>query len=437
MTESERRLPLEGVRVLAQAIVWAGPFATMILADLGAEVIEVESIQHLNPTRTNYRHLPPALLAGRIGTNYVGRDGSEGFWDRQSYFNYGKRGCKSVTLNLRSERGRELFYELVREADVFIENNAANVAEHLHVDYPTLSSINPRLIMVRFPGFGTVGPYRHYKGYGTIMEAVAGHTAIRGYEDSDPSMTPNSLHGDPNAGANVAFAVQAALYARERTGQGQEIDLSQAEAVLGHLAYAFMDYSMNRRVQGHWGNRHPSMAPYDVYRCAGDDRWVAITVPSDEVFAALCQAMGCPELSSDPRYATVVERYEHRGELDAVISAWTRERDAREVMETLQVAGVPAAELTHQEELTEHPQLLERKYFQRITHPAAGTHQYPGPMGKFARNSLVPVRGPAPTLGQHNRDVLCGILGLSDEEYRALKEEQVIGTSYLESAAAS
>lgn len=434
MSENGRRLPLEGVRILAQAIVWAGPFATLILADLGAEVIEVESIQHLNPTRTNYRHLPPALLEGRIGTNYVGRDGSEGFWDRQSYFNYGKRGCKSVTLNLRSERGRELFYELVRQSDVFIENNAANVAEHLHIDYPTLSGINPQLIMVRFPGFGTVGPYRHYKGYGTIMEAVAGHTSIRGYEDSDPSMTPNSLHGDPNAGANVAFAVQAALYARERTGRGQEIDLSQAEAVLGHLAYAFMDYSMNRRVQGHWGNRHPSMAPYGVYRCAGDDRWVAIAVPNDEVFARLCTAMGRPELPDDPRYAAVVERYDHRGDLDAAISAWTAGRDARELMVQLQQAGVPAAELTHQEELTENPQLAGRGFFQQITHPAAGTHRYPGPMGKFERQPLVPVRGPAPTLGQHNREVLCGVLGLSDAEFRTLEEEQVIGTAYLETA---
>lgn len=434
MSESNRRLPLEGVRILAQAIVWAGPFATLILSDLGAEVIEVESIQHLNPTRTNYRHLPPTLLAGRIGTNYVDRDGSEGFWDRQSYFNYGKRGCKSVTLNLRSERGRELFYELVRESDVFIENNAANVAEHLHVDYATLSTINSRLIMVRFPGFGTVGPYRHFKGYGTIMEAVAGHTSIRGYEDSDPSMTPNSLHGDPNAGANVAFAVQAALYARERTGRGQEVDLSQAEAVLGHLAYAFMDYAMNGRVQGQWGNRHPSMAPYGVYQCAGDDRWVAITVGSDEAFAALCRVMDCSEVADDPRYATVLARYKHRGVLDAAISAWTCERDARAIMETLQGAGVPAAELTHQEELTDHPQLVERQFFQRITHPAAGAHSYPGPMGKFARDALAPVRGPAPTLGQHNREVLCGILRLSDAEYRALEEEQVIGTAYLETA---
>ncbi len=433
----ERRLPLEGIRILAQGIVWAGPFATVLLSDLGAEVIEVESIQHLNPTRTNFRHIPPSLMEGRIGATYLGRDPSEGFWNRQSYFNFGKRGCKSVTLDLTSERGRELFHELIRHADVFIENNAANVAGHLHIDYPTLSNINPRLIMVRFPGFGTVGPYRHFKGYGTIMEGVAGHTLLRGYEDANPSVTPASLHGDPNAGANVVFAVQAALYARERTGKGQEVDLSQSEAVLGHLAYAFMDYSANQRVQGHWGNRHPSMAPYGIYRCVGDDRWVALAVPTDTAFEALCAAMGRTDLAHDERYATVVSRYRNRADLDALISDWTSPLDAHELMLELQAIGVPAAELMHQEEMTEDPHLVARDFFQSITHPEAGTHRYPGPMGKFTRNSLTPVRGPAPTLGQHNEEVLCGILGLSAAEYQQLVDEQVIGTVYLEDATAS
>jgi crotonobetainyl-CoA:carnitine CoA-transferase CaiB-like acyl-CoA transferase len=269
------------------------------------------------------------------------------------------------------------------------------------------------------------------------MEGVAGHTLLRGYEDSDPSITPNSLHGDPNAGANAAIAVQMALYARERTGKGQEVDLSQSEAVLGHLAYAFMDYSMNRRVQGHWGNRHPSMAPYGVYRCAGDDRWIALAVPSDAVFAALCDAMGRTELAQDERYATVVARYERRGELDAIISGWTAGLDVHELMLRLQALRVPATELMHQVELTEDPHLTTREFFQSITHPAAGTHLYPGPMGKFEHTPLAPPRSPAPMLGQHNEEVLRGILGLNEGEYAQLIEEEVIGSAYLESARAS
>ena len=308
-----RRLPLEGVRVLAQAIVWAGPFATVLLSDLGAEVIEVESIQHLNPTRTNSRHVSPVMLAGTTGTYYLDRDGSEGFWNRQAWYNYGKRGCKSITLDLRRERGRELFYELVKHSDAFIENGAADVVDNLAINWETLSAINPELVMVRFPGFGISGPYAHYKGYGNIMEAVVGHTMLRGYADADPSLTPASLHGDPNAGATVAFALQAALWARKRTGRGQLIEISQAEAVMQHLSYAFMDYSMNGRAHGHAGNTHPSIAPYGIFACAPSpspagpedaaDRWIAIATPSDEAFAALCGEMGrrsWPRTSATP-----------------------------------------------------------------------------------------------------------------------------------------
>ncbi len=441
---SERRLPLEGVRVLSQAIVWAGPYATLILADLGAEVTEVESIQPLNPTRTVQRHLDPTLLAGTTGSYYVDRDGSEGFWNRQAWFNYGKRACKSVTLDLTRERGRELFYDLVRESDAFIENNAADVVGNLAIDWPTLSEINPRLIMVRFPGFGISGPYAHYKGYGNIMEAVIGHTSLRGYEDADPSLTPSSLHGDPNAGSHVAFALQAALWARRRTGTGQLIELAQAEAVGQHLSYAFMDYSMNRRVHGHAGNRHPSMAPYGIVPCAptrspglpeeADNRWIAIAVPSDAVFAALCEEMSRPELAADERYADVVSRHHHRDAIEAELTAWTAEHDAAALMARLQKAGVPATALLHHEEMTEDPQLAERGFFQRITHPEAGTHLYPGTMAQLSRTPLAPARGPAPCLGEHNEELLCGLLGVSDAEYQRLLDDEIVGTVYTEDA---
>ena len=439
-----RRLPLEGVRVLAQAIVWAGPFATVLLSDLGAEVIEVESIQHLNPTRTNSRHVSPVMLAGTTGTYYLDRDGSEGFWNRQAWYNYGKRGCKSITLDLRRERGRELFYELVKHSDAFIENGAADVVDNLAIGWETLSAINPELVMVRFPGFGISGPYAHYKGYGNIMEAVVGHTMLRGYADADPSLTPASLHGDPNAGATVAFALQAALWARKRTGRGQLIEISQAEAVMQHLSYAFMDYSMNGRAHGHAGNTHPSIAPYGIFACApspspaGDedaaDRWIAIATPSDEAFAALCGEMGRPELAADERYADIVSRHRNRAELEAEIRAWTAGHEAQPLMQQLQRAGVPAVALLHQPEMTGDPQLVERGFFQEITHPAAGTHDYPGPMAQFSRTPLTPVRGPAPLLGQHNEELLRGLIGLSEAEYEQLVEDRIVGTAYLEDA---
>jgi len=426
-------LPLEGVRVLSQGIVWAGPFGTMILADLGAEVIEIESIQHLNPTRTSFRHLPDALMAGQTGANYLNRDNSEGFWNRQSFYNMAKRGHKSITVDLTRDEGRQLFYELVKQSDIFVENNAADVVEDLRIDYEQLSSVNPQLIMMRFPGFGITGPYKYFKGYGATMEAVVGHTILRGYRDADPSMTPAIYHGDPNAGAHVAFAVQAAMYARERTGKGQLIDMSQAEAVIHHTAYALMDYQMNGRVQEHWGNRHPSMAPYGVFPCQGADRWVALAVPSDELFVTLCEVMGQPELAEDARFALHPDRYQNQDDLETIISTWTRTQDDRELMLRLQQAGVPAAMVAHQAEMMADPHLTARGYFVELTHPESGTHRYPNAMARFRNMPLTPTR-PAPTLGQHNEEIMKGLLGKSDAEYQQLLDAQLIGTVYLETA---
>jgi crotonobetainyl-CoA:carnitine CoA-transferase CaiB-like acyl-CoA transferase len=437
-------LPLEGVRVLSQGIVWAGPFATMILADLGADVIEVESIQHLIPTRANLRHMPESLMQGPRGAIYFNRDGGEGFWNRQSYFNHGKRGHRSVTLDITREEGLHLFHDLVRVSDVFLENNAAGVVEKWGIDYPRLAAINPRLIMVRFPGYGIEGPYRHFKGYGVNVEGVVGHTAIRGYRDSTPANTPTVFHADPNAGAHVAFAITAALWSREETGRGQLIEMSQAEAVIHHLAHAFMDYAMNERVQGHWGNRHPSMAPYGVFPCAprpggaehdgvDGDEWLALAVPSDEAFVALCREMGRPDLAADPRFADVVSRYRNQDVLDPLIADWTRDHEARDLMMRLQGAGVPAAALLHPGEMDGNAHLEQAGFWETVTHPATGTHRYPGPLARFGVSPLH-IRGPAPCLGEHNGPVLKDLLGVDDGSYERLLESRVIGDTYLESA---
>lgn len=427
-----RPLPLTGVRVLSQAIVWAGPFGSLILADLGADVIEVESIQHLNPTRAQLRHFPPAMLQGPTGAIYANRDGSEGFWNRSSNFNYSKRGHRSVTVDLNRDEGRELFFGLVREADIFIENNAADVMDSLGIGWEVLSAINPRLIMMRFPGFGLDGPYAHFKGFGAQMEAVVGHTMLRGYSDSDPSETPPIYHGDPNAGAHVAFAVQAALFARARTGRGQLIEMSQAEAVIHHTSYALMDYAMNQRITDHWGNRHPWMAPYGLYPCAGDGRWLALAIGTDAAFAALCAQMGRADLATDARFTDAASRYRHQDALNAEIAAWTAGRQVRPLMEALQAAGVPAAEVCRQEEMIQHPHLREREFFITLDHPDVGVKPYPGPMARFEQLPLVPVRGRAPRLGEHNREVLRDLAGVDDARYQQLVDAAIVGDAYIE-----
>jgi crotonobetainyl-CoA:carnitine CoA-transferase CaiB-like acyl-CoA transferase len=433
-TDGERSLPLEGVRILSQGIVWAGPFGTMILADLGADVIEVESIQHLNPTRTAIRHLPDAFMQGPTGAGYLNRDNSEGFWNRSATFNFAKRGHRSITLDLLRPDGLELFYALAREADVFLENNAADVVEDLKIDYPQLSAVNPKLIMVRFPGFGITGPYRHFKGYGATMEAIVGHTMLRGYRDSDPSATPPIYHGDPTAGSTVAFAIQAALYARERTGEGQLIDLSQGEAIVHHLSYALMDAFMNDRVQEHWGNRHPWMAPYGVFQCQGEDHWLALAVDTDEAFVALCAEMGRPDLATDARYADSVSRHHNQDDLEPVIGAWTSQYTQRELMERLQAVGVMATMVARQPEMYDDPHLQERGFFVELDHPDVGRKRYPGPMGHFEVNPLLPLRGRAPRLGEHNREVLQSLAGVDDAAYQRLLDEHIIGEIYNEDA---
>ena len=434
-------LPLEGVRVLAQAIVWAGPFGSMILADLGAEVIEIESVQHLSPTRAFYRHISPRQREGTTGAGLVNRDTSEGFWNRYTFFNYAKRAHKSITLDLHSERGHELFLELVRHSDAFVENNAEGVAGHLGIDWPTLSEVNPQLIMIRFPGFGLSGPYRDFKGFGAAMEAIAGHTLIRGYRDSDPSQTPPTYHADPNAGAHMAFALQAALYQRERSGEGRLVEMSQSEVVMHHVSHAWMDHQMNGRLQPHWGNQHPSMAPYGVFPAAEEPGvehdlppHVALAVPDDRAWAALCEAMGEPELASDERYADVIARYRNQEELEPRIAAWTRQRTGWELMLLLQAAGVPATMVNRQTLMHGDPHLQARGFFEPIAHPEAGTHLYPGPLARFSEQPLSPVRGPAPTLGQHNHELLCDLIGVSEAEYQRLEADGIIGTVYAEDA---
>jgi len=430
--DTARRLPLSGVRILAQAIVWAGPFGSMILADLGADVIEIESIQHMSMTRGQMRHIPPSMLDGPNGAALYNRDPSEGFWNRGATFNFAKRGHRSVTIDLTRDEGRELFDGLIREADVFMENNAADVVGNLHIGWPHLSSLNPRLIMIRFPGFGIDGPYRDFKGFGATMEAIVGHSYLRGYRDSDPSATPAIYHGDPNAGSTAAFAIQAALFARERTGKGQLIDLSQAEAVIHHTSYSLMDYLVNGRVHEPWGNRHPWMAPYGIFPCRGQNRWLALAIHTDEAFAALCREMGQPQLASDARFATASIRYANQDALEELVAGWTREHEDRELMQRLQAAGVIAAMVYPQPEMFGDPHLQARGFFMELEHPEVPRRRYPAPMAHFEELPLLPVRGPAPTLGQHNREVLQGILGLTDQQYQTVLDTGLAGTAYLD-----
>lgn len=427
------KLPLEGIRIIDMGIIWAGPFSTIMLADMGAEVILVESLQHFNQTRGNAPYPPEAAMRSEtVGSSYVNHGfGPERPYNCYATFNYGERNKLSATLDLTRPKGREILLRLVKISDVFMENNAYGTMPKLGVTYEVLRAARPDIIMLAFPGYGNTGPYRHFKGLGANVEALVGHTWLRGYPDSDPSTTYSVYHADPAAGATAAFAVLAAIHHRRKTGQGQYIDMSQAENVIHHLSQAVMDYSMNGRGQGTLGNRDPSMVQ-GCYRCAGEDKWLVLSLEDDEEFVALGHLMGKPGLAQDPRFADAVSRYHNHDALDTIISAWTADKDHYELFHLLQRAGIPAGPVVDFGEVLHEPHLRARNFFLRTTHPDAGTHDYAGHLFRLSEGQ--PPNKPAPTLGQHNDYVYRELLGMAEEEYQQLRAEDYTGEVPLQEA---
>ncbi len=399
--------PLQGLRVIDVCAYLAGPYAVTMLARLGAEVIKIESIQRLDYLR---------LTGG-----YPQADGYE--WSPA--FNAANVNKYGITLNLNSERGRGIFKRLVEVSDVVAENFSPRVMENWGLSYGLLKEINPRLVMLSMPGFGATGPWRDYVAFGPNVEMLAGIPTITGYRDGPPLM--NGYTADPFASLMGATSVMVALQYRERTGRGQHIDLSQVEAVTTFMGSAIMDYGMNGRLQPRRGNRHPCAAPQGVYRCAGEDEWVAIAVSSEEEWAGLCGAVGSPPWTSDPLFSESRGRYENHDALDRLVEDWTSRRDKFEATRILQQAGVAAAPVLSCAEILEDPHMKHREFFQSVEHPKTGTCIYQGFPVRFSETP-VRIRMPAPTLGQHNHYVLTRLLGMTREEINRLVEEGVIGT---------
>jgi crotonobetainyl-CoA:carnitine CoA-transferase CaiB-like acyl-CoA transferase len=423
----EHRLPLEGLRVIDMTVVWAGPFATAMLGDMGAEVIRVESLQHTDDsTRGN-------PLVRRASENMSGQfpndEPGERPWERSSNFNTTGRNKKSVTMDIARPEGREAFLRLVAKSDAFVENNAPGFLDRYKITYDDLSQVNPGLVMVSMPGFGLTGPYRDYRAFGPNMEAIVGHTMLRGYADNAATEASSSFLADAGGGAGAFFATLAGIRHKRRTGKGQFIEISQAENVGHFLSQAMMDYSMNGRVQGTLGNRHPSRAPQGVYRCAGDDAWVAVSVADDGHFVSLCRVMERLELATLPQFATAAARMENHDDLDAIISAWTQDKAHIEVFHALQAAGVAAGPVLTVAEVFEDPQLRNRGMWQDVDRPYSGKHTYLRPIFRISDEPLM-IRSGAPTLGEDNEYVYKELLGYSDSEYERMVELHHIGDVY-------
>ena len=430
------RPPLEGIRVASATVVWAGPHSTQLLAEWGAEVINVEPVNRILP---NTRGAEVAFTKEqceeqvRAGSNlaalYPDLDPKDDRWNRSANFNSHARNKKSMTADLSAPQGREAFLRLVEVSDVVIENNSPGAFERARLSWDDLREVNPRLVMVRMPAFGLSGPYRDYRSFGTHAEAMVGQTLLRRYTDAEPQLSGDVLSADAMAGVHGALAAVMGLRHRERTGEGQLIELPLAEGFIPTLGEFILDYVMNGYEASAQGNTHRWHAPHGVYRTRGEDEWIAIDVATDGQFAALCRVLGSPGLAGDPRYTTAASRRERRAELDAVIGELTAARDKEALFHELQAAGVCAAPVRDALEILEDPQLNARNWFREIHMPTVGTHRYPGYLFKI-RNTSDEVRLPPPRLGEHNEELYLDLLGYSREEYEALVERGLAGTRY-------
>ena len=424
-TDDTIRLPLKGVRALELAEIWAGPYCGALLGDLGAEVIKVESIQRIARGSLHPRRGDPGYADGDPGDRP---------WNRFANFNAINRSKLGITLDLTSPKGVDAFEELVSVSDVVFCNYAFGVLDSFGLGYGALLQTRPDLIMLMMPGYGNTGPYKRYRSMGMTLDAITGHSAMRGYPDLDLTYLSLVHHPDAVGGVTAVFAICAALFHRARTGKGQFIDMAQAEAFTPHLGEVFLEYGMKGHAWERRGNRHPAMAPHGCYRCVGDDQWVTIAVRDDQEWRAFCQAAGMADLAHDARFATLDARLRNQDELDLLISRWTSARDRYGVTRLLQERGVPTGPVLDScGDTYDDPHLQERGYYQVVTHPEAGTYPLSGPIWRMS-GAPEGVQGPAPCLGEHNSYVLGRVLGLGEDVLRRLEDEEVIGTVPLEGA---
>jgi len=400
--------PFEGIRICDLSQNWSGPYCTAYFGGMGAEVIKIESIQH-----------PDSFRFGNLVSDL--------WWEVYAPWNCTNVNKYGITLDLNDPRGIELFKKLVKVSDVVIENFASRVMENFKLTYPVLKELKPDIIMVSMQGYGQSGPWRDYASFGVAFEQSSGLAYLTGYADGSPQNLGGSA--DPIAGMHAAFAIQAALEYRRRTGKGQFIEIAQAELLTRLLGVALIDYNINKKVWGRLGNRDPFRTPHGVYRCKGEDMWVAISISSDEEWGAFCQAIGKPELARDDRFSTFTNRWRNQDALDKLIEAWTFEHDRYEAMTILQKAGVAAGAVIIPDKLQHEPHLKDRRFFQELTRDIIGTQLYPKWPIRFSETPIT--MRPAPKLGEHNNYVLETILGLSKSDVEELEKNKIIGSTPL------
>ena len=409
------------LRVLDISMGWAGALVGQMFAEMGAEVLKVEDTHHFDWWRGSLSMAPPEMQP----------------IERAAVFNTANRGKRGITLDLASARGIEILKRLIEVSDVLVENFSPGVMDRLGLGYEAVSAINPRLIMISMPSFGSDGPECNARGYGNTVEAMAGVTGLTGYHDGDGQRyTLSNALGDPVGGLHGVFALMVALYERERSGRGQLIELAQVESLIPFVAEAIVDFQFTEKVPAARGNRHREYAPHGIYRCAGDDNWIALACETGDQWRSLASALGVEQLASDKRFASASDRKANEDALDAELSRAIAPLNADDCAERLRDAGVLAAPVNSASAVMADPQIQSREYFVAIDRAVVGTHLYPGAV---ARIPDTPLRAdtPAPLLGEHNRQVFAELLGMNDDDIAELERSGVIGSSPRQYRAAS
>lgn len=404
--------PLEGIRIVDLSRIWAGPLGTRFLTDMGAEVIKVQEESRFTRPATSAR--------GLLGPHTGGAD---------MYWMMNEANKLGIGLDLTKAQGQEVFRRLIARTDILLENFRPSVMERLGLDYQSLLAVKPDLIMMSLTAMGHTGPERMYAGYGATIDGLAGLAFHTGYPGEETPVRTGINYADPVTGMQVAAALMLALIHRKRTGKGQYIDISLRETIMTQLDELFMEYSMNGRFVPRLGNRKRGFAPHGAYRVRGDDRWVTIAVNSDAEWQALCVVLGRNDLLVDVRFGGMAERWSNHDALDDELNASTGAWDAFELTERLQAAGVAAMPVVSVTELLASPQLRARGFWQRIVLADGTSYHYMAPAWKLSRTPGVTGSRPPPKYAEHNREVLCGILGMSEAEVAALEAEGVLGVT--------
>ena len=406
--------PLSGIRVCDFTWVWAGPYCTLQLAHLGAEVMRIET--KTRPCVT--RMLPPWP------------DGKFDSIDKSGYFNQYNQGKKSLSLNFKHPEARDAAWRLIKQSDIVINNFASGVIEKMGFGYEAVKKANPKVIMISLSGYGDTGPYSKYVAYGPAQVPLSGLSALTGYKGFPP-MHAGFSYADPNAGVHGAFALICALFHRAKTGEGQYIDMSQWECAMDLLAEGILEYTMNDREPERVGNRDPHMAPHGIFKCLDlpekildvtIDQWVSIVCADDAEWGRLARAIGKPGLPTDARFKTLAARKQNEDALEAIITEWTSQRRVADVVTELQNAGVAAGACADSKYISEDPHLTERDYFVYREHPAVGKRQHCGMPWRMSE-TVCEVKAAAPVLGQHTDEVLTGLLGYSKAEVEKMRAD--------------